>query len=196
MTRCAVCLMSGTFADNLVLLIGTPITDPHYWHSDEECNLDSLKHVFRSCTEEEMPLLQERLDCLKEASQVLYEVSRLFHCIESYRTDGHHSALQLLPHQPHLRRRRLRSRPRQPPSPRLPLLPRRAPLRGRRPNQDCPPSQARPDPRRRRLGLLQRRVVGCVPRHRQHHHVRRLPRAPDPRLVLGAVLQPRGCRRD
>ncbi|KAI5467036.1 hypothetical protein BGZ63DRAFT_15105 [Mariannaea sp. PMI_226] len=52
---------------------GIPITDPHYWRNEDECNLESLKHVFRSCTDEEMPLLQERLDCLREAGQVLYE---------------------------------------------------------------------------------------------------------------------------
>lgn len=33
--------------------------------------------MFRSCTEEEMPLLQERLDCLREAAQVLDEVTLL-----------------------------------------------------------------------------------------------------------------------
>lgn len=51
-----------------------PITDPHYWQNEEECNLDSLRHIFRSSTDEEMPLLQERLDCLRESGRVLYEV--------------------------------------------------------------------------------------------------------------------------
>ncbi|UPK89613.1 hypothetical protein LCI18_000548 [Fusarium solani-melongenae] len=50
---------------------GIPITDPFYWQNEDECTLESLKHVFRSCTEEEIPLLQERLDCLREAGQVL-----------------------------------------------------------------------------------------------------------------------------
>lgn len=53
---------------------GIPITDPHYWQSEDECNLESLRHVFRSCTDEEMPLLEERLKCLREAGEVLYEV--------------------------------------------------------------------------------------------------------------------------
>ncbi|CAG9944256.1 unnamed protein product [Clonostachys rosea f. rosea IK726] len=52
---------------------GIPITSPQYWQDEEKCNLDSLRHVFRSCTEEEMPLLKERLDCLREAAQVLEE---------------------------------------------------------------------------------------------------------------------------
>lgn len=54
---------------------GVPITDPHYWQDEHECTLESLGHVFRSCTDEEMPLLRERLECLREAGQVLYEVS-------------------------------------------------------------------------------------------------------------------------
>ena len=54
--------------------IEIPITDPHYWQNEEECTLDALRYVFRSCTDEEMPLLEERLACLREAGQVLYEV--------------------------------------------------------------------------------------------------------------------------
>ncbi|PHH88897.1 hypothetical protein CDD83_6909 [Cordyceps sp. RAO-2017] len=52
---------------------GVPITDPHFWQSEDECNLDSMRHVFRSCTDEEMPMLRERLDCLRECGRVLYE---------------------------------------------------------------------------------------------------------------------------
>ncbi|KAK5997218.1 Queuosine 5'-phosphate N-glycosylase/hydrolase [Cladobotryum mycophilum] len=52
---------------------GIPITDPHFWQDEEECNLDTMRHIFRSCTDEEMPLLKERLDCLREAGRVLYE---------------------------------------------------------------------------------------------------------------------------
>ena len=33
-----------------------------------------MKHVFRSSTEEEMPMLEERLAVLREAGKVLYEV--------------------------------------------------------------------------------------------------------------------------
>ncbi|KAI1432143.1 hypothetical protein GGR50DRAFT_689183 [Xylaria sp. CBS 124048] len=50
-----------------------PITDPHFWVNEEECNLDCLRHVFRSSTDEEIPLIEARLDCLREAGQVLYE---------------------------------------------------------------------------------------------------------------------------
>jgi len=57
---------------------GIPITDPHFWQDQEECTLDSLRHIFRSCTDEEMPLLAERLACLREAGNVLYEVGLVF----------------------------------------------------------------------------------------------------------------------
>ncbi|KAK2071998.1 hypothetical protein P8C59_006379 [Phyllachora maydis] len=52
---------------------GIPITDPHFWQCEDECTLDVLRQVFRSCTDDEMPLLSERLSCLREAGQVLYE---------------------------------------------------------------------------------------------------------------------------
>lgn len=39
--------------------------------------MDSLRHVFRSTTDEEIPLLAERLTCMREAGRVLYEK---YHC--------------------------------------------------------------------------------------------------------------------
>lgn len=36
--------------------------------------MESMRHIFRSATEEEMPLLKERLACLRESGNVLYEV--------------------------------------------------------------------------------------------------------------------------
>ncbi|KAI2631644.1 hypothetical protein GGS21DRAFT_153813 [Xylaria nigripes] len=61
-----------------------PITDPHFWQNEEECNLDSLRHIFRSSTEEEIPLLEARLTCLREAGQVLYEYNCSFtNCIKA-----------------------------------------------------------------------------------------------------------------
>ncbi|KLU81023.1 hypothetical protein MAPG_00118 [Magnaporthiopsis poae ATCC 64411] len=50
-----------------------PITSSDFWQSEDECNMELMKHVFRSVTDEEMPLLEERLACLREAGQVLYE---------------------------------------------------------------------------------------------------------------------------
>ncbi|KKK25463.1 hypothetical protein P175DRAFT_0513496 [Aspergillus ochraceoroseus IBT 24754] len=48
-----------------------PITDPEFWTDEEACTEDVIKHVFRSATDEEIPLLQERIQCLREAGRVL-----------------------------------------------------------------------------------------------------------------------------
>ncbi|KAL6235811.1 hypothetical protein BDW75DRAFT_128083 [Aspergillus navahoensis] len=47
------------------------ITNPRFWVNEEECTEDLIKHIFRSATDEEMPLLKERLECLREAGRVL-----------------------------------------------------------------------------------------------------------------------------
>lgn len=58
-----------------MILADIPITTPSFWLDEEECTDEKLRHVFRSCTDEEMPLLvPERRDCLREAGQVLDEV--------------------------------------------------------------------------------------------------------------------------
>jgi hypothetical protein len=51
-----------------------PITSSDFWQNEDECTEEVLKHVFRSLTEEEIPLFQERMACLREAGQILYEV--------------------------------------------------------------------------------------------------------------------------
>lgn len=51
-----------------------PVTDPHFWTNEEEFTIDTMKHIFRSATDEEMPLLKERYDSLRESGRVLYEV--------------------------------------------------------------------------------------------------------------------------
>lgn len=57
-----------------------PITTPSYYADELECPDEKLAYVFRSSTEEEIPLLQERIDCLREAGRVLEEV-RLKHIV-------------------------------------------------------------------------------------------------------------------
>ncbi|KAL4977642.1 hypothetical protein BDW66DRAFT_149948 [Aspergillus desertorum] len=47
------------------------ITNPRFWVNEEECTEELIKHVFRSATAEDMPLLKERLECLREAGRVL-----------------------------------------------------------------------------------------------------------------------------
>lgn len=56
------------------LYIGIPITTPSFWVDHDACPDDTIRHVFRSCTDEDMPLLDERIRCLREAGQVLCAV--------------------------------------------------------------------------------------------------------------------------
>ncbi|EFX06490.1 hypothetical protein CMQ_6811 [Grosmannia clavigera kw1407] len=52
---------------------GVPITSSDFWQSEDECDMALMRRVFRSATDEEMPLLAERLDCLRQAGRVLYQ---------------------------------------------------------------------------------------------------------------------------
>lgn len=54
---------------------GIPITDSNFWQDRNECTDDVLKHVFRSSTLASIPLLGDRIFCLRQAGKVLYEVS-------------------------------------------------------------------------------------------------------------------------
>lgn len=51
--------------------VGIPITTPSFWHSREECTDDRLRHVFRSTTDEPIPLFDERTKLLRDAGAVL-----------------------------------------------------------------------------------------------------------------------------
>lgn len=50
------------------------ITTPSFWVDERACTDDLLKHVFRSATDEPIPMLQERIQCLREAGRVLCKV--------------------------------------------------------------------------------------------------------------------------
>ncbi|KAF2003256.1 hypothetical protein P154DRAFT_100854 [Amniculicola lignicola CBS 123094] len=50
-----------------------PITSPEFWVNEEECSEEKLKHVFRSETDEEIPMFEERVKCLREAGQIIEE---------------------------------------------------------------------------------------------------------------------------
>ncbi|KAJ5672007.1 hypothetical protein N7507_001134 [Penicillium longicatenatum] len=50
---------------------GIPITTPDFWVNELECTEEILRHVFRSATDEEIPLFHERVQCLREAGEVL-----------------------------------------------------------------------------------------------------------------------------
>lgn len=51
-----------------------PITTPSFWTNEEECSEEVLRNVFRSETEEMIPMFEERVRCLREAGQVIKEV--------------------------------------------------------------------------------------------------------------------------
>ncbi|KAL1304034.1 hypothetical protein AAFC00_000472 [Neodothiora populina] len=52
---------------------GIPITTPAFYTDDEECPDEVIASVFRSSTEEPIPLLTERIACMREAGAVLEE---------------------------------------------------------------------------------------------------------------------------
>ncbi|KAL2044294.1 hypothetical protein N7G274_002999 [Stereocaulon virgatum] len=52
---------------------GIPITSPSFWVDEEVCTDVYLKYIFRSATGEEMPMLQDRIYCMREAGYVLQE---------------------------------------------------------------------------------------------------------------------------
>lgn len=51
-----------------------PITSPEFWVDEEKCSDEVLKNVFRSETDEDIPMLEERIQCLREAGRILEEV--------------------------------------------------------------------------------------------------------------------------
>ena len=53
---------------------GIAITDPSFWINEVDCTDDVLRYVFRSATAESMPLLDERIYCMREAGYVLQRV--------------------------------------------------------------------------------------------------------------------------
>lgn len=52
---------------------GIPITDPHFWINETELTPELFKNIFRTDSTSLMPMLPERLACLREAGRVLYE---------------------------------------------------------------------------------------------------------------------------
>jgi hypothetical protein len=54
-----------------------PITSPSFWVDEEVCTDVYLKYIFRSATGEEIPMLQDRIYCMREAGYVLQEVRSL-----------------------------------------------------------------------------------------------------------------------
>ena len=48
-----------------------PITTPSFYASETLCPDSTLSHVFRSSTSEPIPLLQDRISCLRQAGTIL-----------------------------------------------------------------------------------------------------------------------------
>ena len=57
-----------------------PITTPSFWRDESQFDAEKFEYVFRSATEESIPLLTERLRILREASTILKEVNILHFC--------------------------------------------------------------------------------------------------------------------
>lgn len=72
---------------------GIPITSSDFWQDENECTTEKLLYVFRSATNEEIPLLAERMSCLREAGQVVYDrfECKFSNCIRE--ADGSAAAL-------------------------------------------------------------------------------------------------------
>lgn len=59
---------------------GIQITTPRMWRSRDDFD-DVMRHVFRSATDEEVPLLSQRTAVLREAVHVLHVVGRTRSCV-------------------------------------------------------------------------------------------------------------------
>ncbi len=53
---------------------GVAITSPSFWTNEAECTDEFLRYLLRSATAEDMPLMGDRIYCLREAGYVLQEV--------------------------------------------------------------------------------------------------------------------------
>jgi hypothetical protein len=54
-----------------------PITSPEFWVDEEKCTDEVLQTVFRSANDEQAPMLEQRIRCLRDAGRVLEEVNDL-----------------------------------------------------------------------------------------------------------------------
>ena len=52
---------------------GLPITTPQFWTNTAVCTDDVLRNVFRSDTATSIPLLEDRIQCMREAGNILKE---------------------------------------------------------------------------------------------------------------------------
>ena len=111
-----------------------PITSPAFWVDEEKCTDEVLRNVFRSETDEEAPMFDQRVRCLREAGQVLHEVRSLYICISPLSADpppvDPRPPLGILwqRRRPHLVREPVGRGPSEPARFQVPLFPRRGHL--------------------------------------------------------------------
>ncbi|KAK9450100.1 uncharacterized protein V1518DRAFT_372029 [Limtongia smithiae] len=79
---------------NRALSEGIPITTPSFWTDTEKCTDDLIAYIFRSDTTESVPMLQERISCMREAGSALVSQfgGRFTNCI----TEAGNSAVRLV----------------------------------------------------------------------------------------------------
>lgn len=55
---------------------GYPITDPEFYASKSRCSDEQIAHIFRRApvSEEDIPLLRERIDILRENGTIICDV--------------------------------------------------------------------------------------------------------------------------
>ncbi|KAF3903332.1 hypothetical protein AA313_de0204761 [Arthrobotrys entomopaga] len=72
---------------------GIPITSPYFWVDEVVCSDKLLEHIFRSSNDTPMPMLKERIACLREAGRILCEnfEGSFVNCI--HEADGSAAAL-------------------------------------------------------------------------------------------------------
>jgi hypothetical protein len=61
------------------------ITSPAFWVDEDKCSDEVLRNVFRSDTDEEAPMFDQRVRCLQEAGHILHQVRRPSPCPHRYR---------------------------------------------------------------------------------------------------------------
>ena len=71
-----------------------PITSPSFWINETECKDSVIENVFRSTTSEPIPLLSQRLRCIREAGRIL--ASDFDGSITNLINQANHSAASLV----------------------------------------------------------------------------------------------------
>lgn len=79
-TRVRSCSLAGTHHALLALEENIPITDPAFYSSEDLCPDSLIDHVFRGAaqSDEQIPLLKDRIAIMRQVGSVLCNVGRGF----------------------------------------------------------------------------------------------------------------------